>query len=164
MDSSALFLVPDDKREELDFRWFSSDGRTPVSDGAVYAGLVRGAAGRAAAEAFLRWFLTPEAQRAVLERSRQTKAMENAFGIAGGFSSLRSVNEGILPGFYPVLLGHAPPAGTLRGPAPLPDDWPALRDTVIAPWALEASALAPNPASGARLAERLAEYRSRSVR
>jgi hypothetical protein len=164
MDSSELFLESEEKPAGMDFRWYSSQGRIPVSEGAVYAGLVRGASGRAAAEAFLRWLLTPEAQRAILERSRISRATAFAFGVAGGFSSIRSVNEGIFPAFYPALVGHAPPAGRLSLPALLPDDWPALRDSVIAPWALAAAARSPGSQQGdpgADLAARIADYAER---
>jgi len=163
MDSSELFLLSEEKRAELDFRWFAADGRVPVSDGSVYAGLVRGASGHAAAEAFLEWLLTPEAQRAILERSRDTRAADYGFGVIGGFSSIRSVNEGIFPGFYPDLVGHAPPEEKLTAPSPLPGDWPALQAGVIAPWALEAMAGAAG-ASGSPLEARIADYRARGSR
>lgn len=167
MDSSELFLANEERRADLDFRWYSSRGEVPISEGTVYAGLGRGATGRAAAEAFLRWFCTPEAQRAILERSRGSRASGYTFGIAGGFSSILSVNEGIFPAFYPALVGHAPPAGKLAAPALLPDDWPALKAAVIAPWALEASSRAPGPPGGdpsGELAARIADYRKRGAR
>jgi hypothetical protein len=167
MDSSELFLVSEEKRAELDFRWYSSDGRVPISEGAVYAGLVRRSSGSAAAQAFLRWLLTPEAQRAVLERSRESSASNYSFGVAGGFSSIRSVNEGVFPSFYPALVGHAPPADKLAEPARLPLDWPSLKTAVLIPWALEASSRAPGASRGNpgdELAARIADYRKRGVR
>jgi hypothetical protein len=164
MDSSELFLVSEEKRTGIDFRWYANGGRIRVSDDAVYAGLVRGASGRGAAESFLRWIFTPEAQRAILERSRSSRSMDYSFGLAGGFSSIRSVNEEIFPAFYPALVGHAPPAGKLVAPALLPGDWPALRAAVIGPWALEATArsagsLGDNPSD--ELSARIADYRER---
>jgi ABC-type glycerol-3-phosphate transport system substrate-binding protein len=168
MDSSEFFAVPKEKRAELDFRWFEKDGRVPVLDGTVYAGIMRGSSGRATAESFLRWFLTPEAQRAILERSRDDRAFSFSFGVAGGFSSIRSANESIFPIFYPALVGHAPPAGKLSAPARLPEDWLALRAAVISPWALEAMASrqstpgSSSPDASEDLAARLGEYRKRN--
>ncbi len=163
MDSSELFVVGEERRAELDFRWFSGGGRVPISEGAVYAGLVRGAKGGGAALSFLAWLVTPEAQRAILERSRGTRAADYSFGILGGFSSVRAVNEGVFPAFYPDLVGHAPPAERLSVPAPLPPDWPALEAAVLEPWALEASAR-PQAAAGDELAARIADFRSRGSR
>jgi ABC-type glycerol-3-phosphate transport system substrate-binding protein len=140
MDSSDMFLAGEESRGDIDFRWFSSKGKIPFSDGALHAGLVKGAGGSRTAAAFLRWLLTPEAQRAVLERSRAAGVSRYSFGFLGGFSSIRSVNDGLLPGFYPALVGHAPPADRLIPPAQKPSSWPKLRDSAIAPWALEASA------------------------
>jgi ABC-type glycerol-3-phosphate transport system substrate-binding protein len=168
MDSSEFFAVPEEKRAALDFRWFEKGGRVPVSDGTVYAGIMLGSSGRATAESFLRWFLTPEAQRAILERSRDDRALSFSFGVAGGFSSIRSANESIFPAFYPALVGRAPPAGKLSAPARLPEDWPALQAAVIAPWALEAMASrqstegSPSPDPSEDLAARLGEYHKRN--
>jgi hypothetical protein len=167
MDSSELFVVPEDRRAELDFRWLACDGRVPVSDGAVYAGIIRGAPGRGAAEAFLRWLLRPDSQRAVLERARGARAAGYSFGFAGGFSSIRSVNEEVFPAFYPALVGHAPPAASLSAPAELPRDWPSIEAAVFEPWALEAEARASVRAPSAlvdELAARLADYRKRGAR
>jgi hypothetical protein len=164
VDSSEFFSAPEGRRAGLDIRWLSVSGRVPVCEGAVYAGLVRGASGRRAAESFLRWLLTEDAQRAVLERSRRTRAPGLAFGFSGGFSSLRAVNEEVLPALYPELVGHAPPQGGLAAPAMMPADWPQIRDAAIAPWALEAAARPAQDspeALSSGLATALADYRKK---
>lgn len=172
MRASALFLLPEERRAELDFRYFARDGRVAVAEGPVCAALIRGAPGRVGAEAFLRWLLSPEAQRAILERSRRARALDLAFGVAGGFSSIRSVNEELLPAYFPALVGHAPPA-LLAAPATLPEDWPELVAAVIAPWAVEATAARParGPAEGTasglsqkirELPGRIREFRARA--
>ncbi len=84
-----------------------------------------------------------------------------SFGVVGGFSSIRSINEGIFPAFYPDLVGHSPPADKLGAPAALPDDWPALRAAVIAPWVLEA---ASRESASGELEARIADYRARGSR
>jgi hypothetical protein len=167
MDSSELFSLPEKKRADLDFRWYASGGRAPVSEASAYAGLVRGAPGRKKAEAFLRWLLTPAAQRAILERSSRERELESSFGIAGGFSSIRVINEESLPAYYPALVGHAPPE--LSTSLPKPPDWRELEAAVVAPWALEAAAALQAPKAGAsafdptkELAERIAGYREKT--
>jgi hypothetical protein len=163
MDSSELFTLSGERKADLDFRWFASHGRVRVSEGSAYAGLPRGAPGRKSAEAFLRWLFSPEAQKAMLERASDTRSLENSFGIAGGFSSIRLVNEEAFPMYYPELLGHAPQSLAL--PGPFPDDWRALESGLIGPWALEAAAAAQSPKPGSpgsldpsgELAKRLAD-------
>jgi ABC-type glycerol-3-phosphate transport system substrate-binding protein len=162
MKSSDLFLIPDDKRSELDFRWFAADGRVPVSDDIVYVAASRDGAGREAGEAFAAWLFSEGSQAAILELSRRSRAMESNFGIAGGFSSMRSVNEKYFAKYYPALLGHMPPAASLSVPAALPEDWRALRKEVLEPWLLEAAASSrPAEDSIADLPKRLAEYRKK---
>jgi hypothetical protein len=168
MDSSDFFLSPEKRRADLDFRWFSRKGNVLFSDGIVCAGLVNGAPGRKTAEAFLRWLLGSEAQRAILERSRRVRALDYSFGIVGGFSSLRSVNEEILPNFFPALVGHVPPAALLAAPAAAgpPANWPALEAAVVAPWAQEATAGRLDGLSEKirALSERIMDFRKRGSR
>jgi hypothetical protein len=167
MDSSDFFLAPEKRRAALDFRWYARKGSVFLPDGIVSAGLVRGAPGRKTAEAFLSWLLGSEAQRAILERSRRVHALDYSFGIAGGFSSLRAVNEEIFPAFFPALVGHVPPASKLVAStaalAALPADWSALETAVLAPWAQEATAARLDGLSEMMraLPERIKDFRKR---
>jgi hypothetical protein len=162
MDSSGFFTSPEGKRADLDFRCFAQSGRVIILDGVVCAGLLRGAPGGKGAEAFLRWLLGPDAQRAVLERARRAGVLDSYFGVAGGFSSIRSVNEDVFPAYYPALVGHAPPAESLAAPAPLPGDWPALKAEVVGPWAVEATS--DLPARIRELSAKVADFRKRGAR
>jgi hypothetical protein len=162
MKSSDLFLVPENKRDELDFRWFAAAGLVPVSEDIVYVAVSRDGAGREAAEAFVAWLFREDSQAALLELSRRTRAMESNFGVGGGFSSLRAVNEKAFANYYPSLLGHMPPSSSLAPPAALPEDWPSLKAEVLGPWLLKATASSgPVEDSSAELAARLAEYRKK---
>ena len=126
------FRIPADKREQIDFRWLSHEEQIPMGEDIILAGIPRSAKRSAAARAFLSWFFRPEVQTTLLETS-QYKRMR-LFGIAGGFSSLQSVNEIELPRFFPELIGHIPPAGFLELPTPLPDIWADLKAEAILPW------------------------------
>ncbi len=165
MDSGAFFLVPEEKRSALDYRWFAWDGKVPVSDDIVYAAIVRAGANKGAVEAFLKWFYKEDSQRAILEEQRRTRALESYFGLAGGFSALRSVNERVFPLYYPSLLGHLPPANSLSEPKVLPGNWPELKHDIVAPWLLEVTRSQEMPASpGQELAARVADYRKKTGR
>ena len=140
MDSSDFFLIPEERRTTLAFRWLSRDGAIPLDDEVVYAGICRGANGKQVAEAFLKWFYTEGTQRKILEDARRFRSIESSFGVAGGFSSIRSVNEKLFPLFYPSLLGRLPPGSYLSVPPALPAYWPALRNEVILPFLADAMA------------------------
>ena len=56
------------------------------------------------------------------------------FGLAGGFSSLQTVNEVELPKHFPELVGHIPPSEYLSYPQALPDIWNDLKKDGILPW------------------------------
>jgi hypothetical protein len=160
MRASALFLVPEEKRAGLDYRWYAEGGLVPIAEDAVYAGIPRKARGKSAAEAFLKWFYKEESQKAMLESSRKTRNLEGSFGIAGGFSAVRTVTERTFPLYYRGLVGHLPPAENLSQPAALPGDWPEIDSKVVAPWLLETTARRAGTAGrpGDELASRLAAW------
>jgi hypothetical protein len=166
IDSDSFFLIPEEKRSTLDYRWFAHEGLVPISEQVVFAGLVRSGRGRLAAEAFIKWFFTEKAQRGILESERRARALESSFGIAGGFSALRSVNEKVFPLFYPALVGHLPPANSMSAPQELPSDWPRLEHSVIAPWLIQVTSLptsSPSAEIGRELSAKIVDYNKKSA-
>jgi hypothetical protein len=163
VDSSRLFLIPEEKRAELDYRWFARGDKIRVSDDIVYAAILRSAGGKQAAEAFLSWLFREESQKAIMESARRTRALESSFGLAEGFSSIRSVNERVFPLFYPALVGHMPPADSLYAPNILPNEWAQLKSDTIAPWLVAATA-APNPDPSGTLSSIIAENAKKSAK
>lgn len=161
MDSSSFFVIPEERRSSLSFRWVAKEEAMPVSDEIVYAGICRRARGREAAEAFLKWFYSEETQKSLLDDARQFRAAESSFGIAGGFSSIRSVNEKLFPQFYPSLLGRLPPAKYLVAPPILPATWPEMKEEVLLPFLLEATGANPPADPGAALDTRLQAWLKR---
>ena len=143
MNSSEFFIVSEERRSSLSFRWLSKDNAIPVDEGIVYAGISRKGTGTHAAEAFLKWFYAEETQRSILDEAQRYRSMESSFGIAGGFSAIRSVNEKLFPLYYPSLLGKLPPAQYLRPPHTLPAMWPEIKEEIILPFLLEATGIKP---------------------
>ena len=143
MESSEFFVVSEERRATLSFRWLSKDGSVPVEESIVYAGICRKGPGGQAAEAFLKWFYSEETQSSILDEARRYRSMESSFGIAGGFSSIRSVNEKLFPLYYPSLLGKMPSAHYLKPPNVLPALWPEMKRSIVLPFLLEATG--PNP-------------------
>ncbi|MDR0786218.1 MAG: hypothetical protein LBE74_10145 [Treponema sp.] len=134
MNSAELFTIDSETRSVLDFRWLSENDNIPLIESSVYYGIYNETKARKGTVAFTQWFFQPETQHRLLENSRELQINESVFGIAGGFSSLRSVTEDIFPRFYSSLLGHIPPDASLVPSAILPHDWAQLKERVILPF------------------------------
>jgi len=139
MNSSEYCLLSEERRASLDFRWIAKGTSIPALEDVLYAAILRKGKGRVAADSFLKWFFREDTQRFLLDRAKQLRTSESVFGIAGGFSSIRSVNEKILPAFYPSLLGHLPPPEYIEAPPALPPEWTDLTTRVLKPFLLNAS-------------------------
>jgi ABC-type glycerol-3-phosphate transport system substrate-binding protein len=163
MDSASFFHVPEDKRSALAFRWFSYQGQIPVSESVAFAAILHAGKGKQAAEAFVKWFFKEDDQRAILEAERRARSLASCFGVAGGFSSVRSVNEKVFPQYYPSLAGRLPPADALAPPGALPSDWAALKAYAVAPYLVEATRRPTGSfqEAGQELAARIADYRKK---
>lgn len=143
LSSAEYFVIPVERKSNLSFRWLAKDGFVPVADDPVYIGILRSSRGKGAAEAFLKWFFSDETQKSLLDDARRNRSMESSFGLAGGFSSIKTVNEKFFSQYYPSLLGKMPPSSYLKTAAILPADWPAMKHEVILPFLLAATG--PNP-------------------
>ncbi|ULQ60708.1 carbohydrate ABC transporter substrate-binding protein [Brucepastera parasyntrophica] len=138
MSSNDLFILPQEKLDAIDFRWITEKNQTPITDDIINIGICRKAQHSDAAESFLIWFFNEKTQKELLDRSRELGAADESFGISGGFSALKSVNEKYFPLSYPVLLGHLPPEETLVTPKILPNSWEELKNEIVIPYLKDA--------------------------
>jgi ABC-type glycerol-3-phosphate transport system substrate-binding protein len=134
MDSSEFFTLSEEQRSNLDFRWIAEHDTIPLSEDTTYLGICKAGKAQKAAIAFTQWFFREETQRDFMETSRATRLNETLFGIANGFSALKTVTEQVFPQYYPGLLGHMPPETFLAPPNILPRNWTALKERVILPY------------------------------
>jgi ABC-type glycerol-3-phosphate transport system substrate-binding protein len=145
VSSSDLFTLPQERRANLDFRWLAGEETIPISEDMAYFGIYRHTRARKAAEAFAEWFYREDTQRQLLGAAKDNRLNETRFGIANGFSALRTVTEQIFPQFYPSLLGHMPPGSFLSPPNILPQNWTALKERVILPYLRDRIRSGANP-------------------
>jgi hypothetical protein len=134
MESRDLFILGDDKRNNLDFRWIMDQGRIPITEDCVYLGIPKRGKSRRAARAFTLWFFRQENQRMLIEHSRALRLNETVFGICGGFSAMSNVTEHVFPRFYPELLGRMPPSEYLMPHGNLPANWPVIKERLVLPY------------------------------
>lgn len=134
LPSDKLFSLNNEKLKSLDYRWMNYNGKTPLQDDIIYAGICKKAKNKAAARAFLLWFFNEESQKKLLARSESDKRIAPSFGLAGGFSSLKEVTENIFPVYYPLLLKHLPQTNDFSAPHILPHNWEQLKKEIIFPY------------------------------
>jgi ABC-type glycerol-3-phosphate transport system substrate-binding protein len=157
MASNNLFLLHEDRKNHLDFRWIMEQNRIPVIEDTVYLGIPKRARSQAAARAFIQWFFRVDSQRTLLEFSAANRINENIFGICGGFSALSAVTEQIFPLFYPELLGKMPPSENFTISNVLPANWVVLKQRVVMPY-LNERVRRDNAADAFPLERRLADW------
>lgn len=139
LPSDKLFSLSPEKLQNIDFRWLEYDGKSTLFDDILYSGICSGAKNVKAAEAFFIWFYSEETQRKILERKHQMNLTINEFGLAGGFSAIKSVTEKIFPSYYPLLLAHLPQNQSLKAPHILPNSWIRLKQEIVLPYLKDAA-------------------------
>lgn len=130
--SNDFFSLSAAQRDDLGFRWLGSGTSIHVLEDIVYAGIPNGAKAGDGARAFLRDFFTVDRQVEVVESALRKRV--DAFGVAGGFSSLWRLNEAHLADYYPEIEGMIPPASWLEFPAASPRHWGKIVTQVVEPW------------------------------
>jgi ABC-type glycerol-3-phosphate transport system substrate-binding protein len=133
-ESRDLFLLSEESKNQIDFRWVMEQNRILVTEDSVYLGIPKRVKSKKAAKEFILWFFKVENQRRILEYSRANRINENIFGICGGFSALNLVTEQIYPLFYPELLGRMPPSEHFTHQNILPANWLIIKERVILPY------------------------------
>lgn len=132
--SDDLLQLDQDKMASLDFRWLAFNKRTPLDDEVVYAGIYTNGRNKDCARAFLTFLFSVDTQKHILLENSQLGISSMGFGIAGGFSSIRSITENIFPTYYPALLFHLPQSSGFMSPHVLPSNWLDIKKEIIIPY------------------------------
>ena len=137
--SDELFRYMNDESEEIDYRWIYQGDSIPMEDSFVMMGIYKKSENIPGATEFISWFLQSESQREMLERKARANLDTDKFGIAGGFSAVRNVNEHILPLYYKRLLSNLPPSQMISVPEKLPAKWESYLEIVVEPYIKDAA-------------------------
>lgn len=138
LTSDNFFKLKEEQVNELSFRWLGEEKKIPVEDDIVMIGLYRHSKNVREAEEFIIWLLKEQTQKELIERRNAMNLNTATFGLAGGFSSIRSVNETILPVYYRTMLENLPAEENLVLPNILPDTWLGIKQEVILPFIKDA--------------------------
>jgi len=162
LPSDVLFSLNNERLKSLDYRWMNYNGKTPIQDEIIYAGICKKAKNTAAAQAFLLWFFNEESQKNLLARSQTDNMIAPSFGLAGGFSSLKNVTENIFPVYYPLLLKHLPQTDDFSAPHILPHNWLQLKKEIIFPYLRDQTRMLSDDEKPLSLNKRISDWYKKS--
>lgn len=129
--SDYFFSLPPEQTAGIDFKWLSNDSKIYLEDDVVMLGVYRKSSNTRGAFDFIIWLFNEKNQKKILERNQNMHLDITTFGICGGFSSIKSVNEQIFPAFYKNLLGNIPAEKAVVCPEQLPPRWKSLKERVV---------------------------------
>lgn len=137
--SDRLFSIPEEKLSDIEYRWLHHNKKIPIEDDIISLGIYKKSNNIEPAEFFILWLMKEESQKEILERNKKMKLNTATFGIAGGFSAIKSVNERVFTQYNTMLLGNLPVPEYLQTPNIVPHHWDQIKERVIVPYLLEAT-------------------------
>ena len=135
-DVGSFYTLPADRRQNLDFRYYlNGGGKVAACEDMLWLGIPKKGGNTMGAVAFIKWLFNPEVQQDLILRAREMDI--RSFGLAGGFSAMRTVNEDALPQLYPFVTTFIPQDDYLAFPDPCPTDWYTFKDGALLPYLLQ---------------------------
>lgn len=141
-DSDEFFRHSQEQITDIDFRWICTSDSEPkifVGDEITMLALYKKSCNKSAAKKFILWLFSRETQKELLERSASMNLGVRTFGICGGFSGMKVVNDEFFPLYYKNLLGNLPSEELLFPPSAFPARWKSLKERVVIPYLAEKS-------------------------
>jgi hypothetical protein len=130
-DISELLKLPQQERENLEYRLVEFNDVIPVSGEVQYIGIPQRASHPRLAKQFVKWLFQDETQRALIENNLNLQISSYGFGL--GFSSLKDINELELQRNYPSLEVF-PDENKLVPRTARNSYWEELYSEVLIPW------------------------------
>lgn len=137
MNSSEYWMLDSVDQTGLEIKWICRDEKIPALENIPSFAIYKNSKAKKAAEDFAKWFFNEAAQDMLLEKTSQNQLKSSIFGIAGGFSAMRSVTDFFFPKYYEGLLGRTPPHLLLSAPPPLPETWNDIKKEVVLPFIVD---------------------------
>lgn len=137
MPSNEFFTQKHNETAAISFRWLSDGECIMMEDNIVSLGLYKKARNPQKAKIFMEWFFSKDTQKQLMERMKKMNLTTSKFGIVGGFSSIKEVNETVFPIYYRELLENLPMENYLSVPNALPSRWSSIKERIIIPYLTE---------------------------
>ena len=137
MPSNEFFTQNQNESSTMAFRWLSDGQNIMVEDNIVSLGIYKKSKNPQKAKLFIQWLFSKETQKLLMERTKKMNLTTPQFGIVGGFSSIKEVNDTIFPIYYRELLENLPMEDYLAVPNPLPVRWETIKERIVLPYLIE---------------------------
>ena len=135
-DVGRFYTLPAERRRNMDFRYhLNREGRVAACEDMLWLGIPKKGGNTMGAVTFIKWLMNPEVQEELILKAREMDI--RSFGLAGGFSAIKTVNEDALPQIYPFITTFIPKDEYLAFPAPCPVDWYAIKSGAIVPYLVQ---------------------------
>ena len=127
-----FFYLPTSATQDLEFAWLSKDNKVLAADKVLGWGIPQKAINRPGAQDFLKWIYSPSNQALLMAQQKEINPF--CFGLVGGFSALKVVNERELSKLEPRLAERLPRAEQIIFFPSLPYDWDKIKKDILIPW------------------------------
>lgn len=132
-DVGSFYTLPAERRRDLDFRYYLNKAdKVAACEDMLWLGIPKKGGNTMGAVAFIKWLMNPKVQKELILKAREMDI--RSFGLAGGFSAIKTVNEDTLPQIYPFITTFIPQEEYIAFPDSCPTDWYALKNGSIIPY------------------------------
>lgn len=135
-DVGRFYTMPADRRQNLDFRYcLNSDEKIAACEDMLWLGIPKKGGNTMGAVAFIKWLMNSDVQQDLILKAREMDI--RSFGLAGGFSAIKTVNLEALPQIYPFITTFIPQEENLAFPGSCPTDWHAFKKGAVIPYLVQ---------------------------
>ena len=135
-DVGSFYTLPAERRRNVDFRYYlNGSGRIAVCEDMLWLGIPKKGGNTKGAVTFIQWLMNSEVQQDLILKAREMDI--RSFGLASGFSALKTVDEEVLPQLYPFINSFIPKEDQLAFPDSCPSDWYAFKSGAIMPYLIQ---------------------------
>ena len=135
-DVGSFYSMPAEYRSNIAFRYYlNGDGKIAVCEDMLWLGIPKKGGNTKGAVAFIQWLMNPDVQQDLIIKAREMDI--RSFGLAGGFSAIKTVNVEVLPQIYPFITTFIPHEDYLAFPDACPPDWYAFKNGAIIPYLVQ---------------------------
>ena len=132
-DVGSFYTLPSERRRNVDLRYYlNSGGKIAACEDMLWLGIPKKGGNVRGAVAFIQWLMNPDVQKNLILKAGEMDI--RSFGLAGGFSALKTVNAEVLPQIYPIIDTFIPREEHLAFPDPCPVDWYPLKRGAVIPY------------------------------
>ena len=135
-DVGRFYSMPAENRSNISFRYYlNGDDKIAVCEDMLWLGIPKKGGNTKGAVAFIHWLMNSDVQQDLILNAREMDI--RTFGLAGGFSALKTVNAEVLPQIYPFITSFLPHEELVAFPDACPPDWYAFKNGAIIPYLVQ---------------------------